>query len=121
MFSRAAKLFATDVRYMNDRQELRFGAEMMRDRLMNAAEDENVAQQMRKAFRDLAPYFEPGEITRGGIRCFASCFCQYGDLLSQWRGYDASNGYAIGFDYRALARHSYAFHPGTLGVWAAAR
>jgi hypothetical protein len=30
---------------------------------------------------------------------FAACFCEDGDLLSQWRGYtEAGGGYALGFD-----------------------
>ena len=34
---------------------------------------------------------------------FVSCFCAYGDLLSQWRGYPApSGGYAIGFHTSAI-------------------
>ena len=29
---------------------------------------------------------------------YAFCFCKHPDLLSQWRGYSAGGGYAIGFD-----------------------
>lgn len=33
------------------------------------------------------------------------CFCEEGDLLSQWRGYaGGSQGYSIGFDLQALAQ-----------------
>lgn len=35
---------------------------------------------------------------------YVSCFCEQGDLLSQWRGYGASGGFAIGFSRRALAK-----------------
>ena len=28
---------------------------------------------------------------------FLACFCENGDLLSQWRGYGADQGYALGF------------------------
>jgi hypothetical protein len=31
------------------------------------------------------------------------CFCKSGDLLSQWRGYGTSGGYALGLNDDALA------------------
>jgi hypothetical protein len=38
-----------------------------------------------------------------GIRVYAACFCEKGDLLSQWRGYtDTADGYAIGVPIGAL-------------------
>ena len=37
------------------------------------------------------------------INIFAVCFCENGDLLSQWRGYAGGKyGYSIGFDSDAL-------------------
>ena len=30
-------------------------------------------------------------------RVFVTCFCEAGDLLSQWRGYGTDHGYALGF------------------------
>lgn len=35
---------------------------------------------------------------------YAFCFCKQPDLLSQWRGYSAGGGYAIGFDIDPLGR-----------------
>ena len=31
------------------------------------------------------------------LRLFVTCFCSNGDLLSQWRAYAGSGGYAVGF------------------------
>ena len=42
-------------------------------------------------------YFIPGR-TSEYSRMFIVCFCEDGDLLSQWRGYGADQGYALGFD-----------------------
>lgn len=33
---------------------------------------------------------------------YVTCFCEDGDLLSQWRGYAGSDGYALGFDVALL-------------------
>ena len=37
---------------------------------------------------------------------YAACFCEQGDLLSQWRGYANGGGVAIGFDTRLLQQVS---------------
>jgi hypothetical protein len=36
------------------------------------------------------------------MQIFVVSFCPDGDLLSQWRGYGQSGGYAIGFDANIL-------------------
>lgn len=33
---------------------------------------------------------------------FVACFCESGDLLSQWRGYGSDHGYAIEFETSVL-------------------
>ncbi len=111
-FRIAAKMFATDVRFMNDTQELTFGAEIMRTRLAHAADDPEIPADMRAAFSDLVTWFDPEAVVNGGMRCFAACFCDRGDVLSQWYGYaGGTGGFAIGFDWEAVAGHTWAFHP----------
>jgi hypothetical protein len=39
-------------------------------------------------------------------RAFATCFCESGDLLSQWRSYGRSGGYALGFSAERLTATS---------------
>jgi hypothetical protein len=46
-----------------------------------------------------------GGVTRDGAAepgVFVVCFCEHGDLLSQWRGYALAGGYAIGFSTSAF-------------------
>jgi len=38
------------------------------------------------------------------FRMFIACFCENGDLLSQWRGYSADQGFALGFDTSELLK-----------------
>ncbi|QBJ94655.1 DUF2971 domain-containing protein [Rhodococcus sp. ABRD24] len=46
-----------------------------------------------------------------GLRCFAICLCEKGDLVSQWRGYaGGTGGFAIGFSPDVVAK-TLAFHP----------
>lgn len=88
-------LFATDVRFMNDRTEIAFGAERFRQALVNG--DVSMTDEERdrilNALDHLLDWF----------RAFAVCFCADGDLLSQWRGYGADGGYAIGFRSESLS------------------
>ncbi|MFD5408588.1 DUF2971 domain-containing protein [Streptomyces nojiriensis] len=46
------------------------------------------------------------------LHVYVACFCENGDLLSQWRGYGGTGGYAIGFRSDALETLSKAFPMG---------
>lgn len=111
-FRVAAKMFATDVRFMNDTQELKFGADVLRAHLQRASGSSEIPEEMRTAFGDLVDWFDPDAVVGGEARCYAACFCAEGDVLSQWRGYaGGTGGFAIGFDWESVAGHTYAFHP----------
>lgn len=110
-YGSAAKLWASDVRYMNDTSELAFGAEIFRESLAAASADRAVPDEMRSVFGVLAQWFDPERVLDWPLRCFATSFCADGDLLSQWRGYAGGvGGYAIGFS-RAAVERACAFHP----------
>ena len=72
----------TNIQYMNDSEELHYGLDLLEK------PDEELL--LDKAYRD-------------DIRIYAMCFCEEGDLLSQWRGYgDNAEGLSIGFDFSIL-------------------
>lgn len=107
-FGRAAHLMASDIGFMNDTQELLFGTHHVAAALERASNDSVVDPQLGKAFASIARMMN--EVTPGEWpwRWYAACFCEDGDLLSQWRGYAGGmGGFAIGFTGDALARHSY--------------
>ena len=99
----SALLHASDVRYMNDSGELRFGANLMIKRLRADASTHN--DDFAEVFGQLAELLTPGlfdQATRH-LRVFTACFCKKGDLLSQWRGYGGGvGGFAIGFPAQVL-------------------
>lgn len=98
---------------MNDAQELRFGRAEVRAALRNAADklsppgtdtdgpDNSRATIMRSA----ADHLEPGGmyLRKQAHAVYLACFCEAGDLLSQWRGYGSSGGFAIGFRTSTLS------------------
>ncbi|WP_434042996.1 MULTISPECIES: DUF2971 domain-containing protein [Sorangium] len=87
------ELWASDCRFLNDGAELSYARE-----LFFAEVDKFDLPQLedggyRVAWR-----------TRESSYVFVACFCEEGDLLSQWRGYGADHGYALGFDVESLRR-----------------
>lgn len=109
----AALLHASDVRYMNDTQELQFGASIFERRFRVAARSNDIAPPIRSLAGTLADVLsDPDPFNRRNLKCFAACFCESGDLLSQWRGYAGGvGGFALGFAGTALAQDSYFVQP----------
>jgi Protein of unknown function (DUF2971) len=104
-------LWATDAEFLNDAQELRYGRAEMRKALLARADElgppgtEGSADDSRATvMRSAADHLEPGgEFARMQYHsAYVACFCEDGDLLSQWRAYGAAGGYAIGFHTSAL-------------------
>lgn len=107
---RAIRLLASDVRFMNDTEELKFGTRLLLERLRVFASDPATPEEFRIAFLDIEQYFDADRILEWPVTCYASCFCGNGDLLSQWRGYaGGTGGFALGIDRDALENRTWAF------------
>jgi hypothetical protein len=95
-----AELWATKVQYMNDATEFYRALNMARSIL-----DDMIGQTLIET-----PVTAHAQLKRSlagleGINIFAACFCEDGDLLSQWRGYSESGGGAsIGFGSAKLTK-----------------
>jgi hypothetical protein len=86
------ELWASDCQFLND------GAELSYARDIYFAE----VQKLGLApLEDGGGYFQAGPSLEN-FRMFIVCFCEDGDLLSQWRGYGTDQGYALGFDTEQL-------------------
>ena len=105
---KAARFWASDVRYMNDSLELRFGADIVSERLNEASGDNSLHIDLRAALAGFAKVFDPARLFSWPFRCFSVCFCDGKDLLSQWRGYAGGiGGFAIGFPRDVLEYRSH--------------
>ena len=112
VYGSAAKLWASDSRYMNDESELLFGAKVFCRELRDSVGKPDVDANLGEAFLTVADAFENESVYDWGVRCFAVSLSADRDLLSQWRGYGGgTGGFAIGFSWDALMGHTYAFHP----------
>ncbi len=91
--------WATNIEYLNDSSELAYCIALIRDRL----ERKKIAVS-RNALSPISQLFVAAQKTFNPFRdltVYVSCFCEEGDLLSQWRGYgQAGGGYAIGIQPR---------------------
>lgn len=95
---RSRKLWASDIRYMNDSAELRHTADLIgaevKERLDNGHPDPLVLTQ----FVDWVSH----RITNGHM-LFGASFRSHGNLLSQWRGYSMpGKGVSLGFCPEAI-------------------
>ena len=110
-------LWATDVRFLNDGEELAYAADSIVAELQHRAEaiqsqSEVEGDERATTLLGLADELSSHAAGRSG-QVFVTCFCTNGDLLSQWRGYGRKEGYALGFDFEIL-RSTAAQHGGHL-------
>ena len=124
-FTRVVQFKASDVRYMNDRDELHFAGRIFAEQFRAAAHNRTVQAAGRPAVTvsegtatdllELAAEFERDKFYGEPVQVFAVSVSREGDLLSQWRGYaGGTGGYAIGFSRAVLEDHTWTTPP--LGV-----
>ncbi|MGH2944822.1 MAG: DUF2971 domain-containing protein [Solirubrobacteraceae bacterium] len=86
-------LWASDARYLNDFSELSYAIALIDEvvaEITAAVKDEPLRSALPKAVAQRFAY---------GPRPFVACFCEDGDLLSQWRGYvPGESGFSLGLD-----------------------
>ncbi|UGQ39385.1 DUF2971 domain-containing protein [Rhodococcus aetherivorans] len=104
------KLWATDLRFLNDAQELKFAAPILTEMLRHQADHSSLPPAVVERLRHLADVVEEGRFELAWHEKAKEawphvvCFCEDGDLLSQWRGYgDGGGGYSIGFSREAVS------------------
>lgn len=85
----SGKMWATNTRYLNDPQELKYARDMVR----------KVLEDKEKLVTDMDTYdnfwidiLKKFEQLYKETDIYITCFCENGDLLSQWRGYGSQGG-----------------------------
>ncbi len=88
-------LWATDFRFLNDSSELEYARELIFNRIEKEISSREKSAKHRVFWERCKEVFK----TRPSNYRFLLCFCENGDLLSQWRGYTGGSvGFCIGFD-----------------------
>jgi hypothetical protein len=98
------RLWATNSRFMNDPTEVEYAARVVRETAL-----EQEAHYPSTLFKSVKHGIsEVLEVYEGDNDEYIACFCEEGDLLSQWRGYGAvGGGYALGFQAKHLGLREY--------------
>ena len=119
----ARAIWVSDVEFLNDAQELQFGRHQLHHALIGQADAiapvrniGNAEWSRASVMRVAAAHFSSDDslAKSGYFSVYAACFCESPDLLSQWRGYAAGNGFALGFERKALAKLQIEDGQGTL-------
>lgn len=84
---RAAQLWASDVRYMNDVKELLFGAVPLVQRLRAASADSATPTGLVPTLTWLADVFSNEDVLSWDLKCYAASLTEAGDQMTQWQSY----------------------------------
>lgn len=100
----SSTLWATNAAFLNDTQEMRYGAELIakaieRERVLRFRNSiGGLTETALKRAAQIVTYLEERYLqTRVSFGPYITCFSRNCDDLGQWRGY-AQAGYSIGFD-----------------------
>ena len=91
---RTQRLWATNIRFMNDPTEVAYAAGLVRRSVLEQGErySKPLVKDIARGIDALLKLYETEDDK------YICCFCEDGDLLSQWRGYGAvGGGYSLGF------------------------
>jgi hypothetical protein len=88
---------------LNDRLEIQYGQTTMREVLQDAVERET-SEPLRVFIRNILIHIQ-AFANNSLHHTFVGCFCESGNLLSQWRGYaHRGEGYCLGFEFSSATR-----------------
>jgi len=93
------EIWLSNIEFLNDVSEHLYTELLLREELRARLSTATGWTEMVLTF-----LMEAAGFTTNGIYRYAACFCEKNDVLSQWRGYGGTGGYAIGLDLRDLAQ-----------------
>lgn len=102
-------IWASDLRFLNDAQEMTYALDLFKhslDEMVNPALDpSHPVHEHAESFGAVFESYKSmvrAEMGGASFSIYVACFCEFGDLLSQWRAYGSDHGYAIEFKTAAL-------------------
>jgi hypothetical protein len=97
-----SKLWATDLRFLNDAQEAVYALDAVVDGVRTMENPVRVPghwahKHGEPAIETFSRYqgMVVDELLTAEVGVYVACFCEAGDMLSQWRGYGKDHGYAL--------------------------
>jgi len=92
----SGRLWASGAQYMNDWMEVVYGYDIIMNGLRELVEKRGFATRPCAVFSDVLRLMESPDSPF--IDAYFVAFCEKGNLLSQWRAYAGTQGFAIEFD-----------------------
>jgi len=92
----SGRLWASGAQYMNDWMEVVYGYDIIMTGLRELVEKNKLPDRSRTVFKDVLQLMESPDSPF--IDAYFVAFCEKGNLLSQWRAYAGTQGFAIEFD-----------------------
>jgi Protein of unknown function (DUF2971) len=93
---KADAIWATNFRYVNDLTEFTYANELLQREMKRDINSQALSPQLYAAFNHI---IESPEMLLAGADVYLACFCEQGNLLSQWRAYGSrGGGYAMGLN-----------------------
>ena len=89
-------LWASGAQYMNDWMEVVYGYDIIMNGLRDLVEKRKLPERARAVFADVLRLMESPDSPF--VDAYFVAFCEKGNLLSQWRAYAGTQGFAIEFD-----------------------
>jgi len=89
-------VWASGAQYMNDWMEVVYGYDIIMNGLRDLIDRRKLSERSRAVFRDVLRLMDSPDSPF--IDAYFAAFCEKGNLLSQWRAYAGTQGFAIEFD-----------------------
>ena len=92
----SGRVWASGAQYMNDWMEVVYGYDIIMNGLRALVEKRKLGERSRAVFTDVLRIMDSPESPF--VDAYFAAFCEKGNLLSQWRAYAGTQGFAIEFD-----------------------
>ena len=90
-------IFATSYPFLNDSSEIVYGRRIFKN-IINEKLDKNCDMKTKLLYNECLRL-----IDQNNFRIYITCFCEKGNLLSQWRGYAKNGlGFSLGLSAKSL-------------------
>lgn len=94
-------MWASDARFMNDASELNYASELI-DEVVQGVLDEVTNEDLTPVLPRRKGFANPFQYPL--VQPFIACFCEQGDLLSQWMAYGKGDApVSLGFDLSSMS------------------
>lgn len=95
-------VWATDIRYLNDATEFRYGFDIAK-RIYHRLSETDIVPNIEDSTK-IRGFLKRASRDNLGSQTYTFSLSENGDLLSQWRAYCPNGGVSIGFSERVLKR-----------------